>query len=224
MKVLIAEDDKIFQEGLKTILADWGFEVIIASNGKEAFKILTQFDPPQLALVDWMMPEMEGIELCRKIRELKHLDSTYLILVTSLETKSDIVLGLKAGANDYVTKPFDSEELHARVSVGVRMVELQKKLKDHISELEDALARVKQLQGLLPICSYCRKIRDDKNYWFELDDYLNKSMDTRFTHGICPDCHKEHFEPMLEQLKIQKEKGNLTPWDIGWKDEETGKK
>jgi len=224
MKVLVAEDDKIFQEGLTSILTDWGFDVIIAADGNEAYKLATQYDPPQLVLVDWLMPGMEGIDVCRKVREMKHLDSTYIILLTSLETKSDIVQGLKAGANDYVTKPFDSEELHARIQVGVRMIELQKKLKDHIHELEEALYRVKQLQGLLPICSYCRKIRDDKNYWFELDEYLNKSMDTRFTHGICPECHKEHMEPMLEQLRIQKEKGNLTPWDIGWKDSETDKK
>ncbi|MBX9622599.1 MAG: hypothetical protein K2X82_02180, partial [Gemmataceae bacterium] len=107
---------------------------------------------------------------------------------TANDAKKDVIAGLQAGANDYVTKPFDVDELQARLGVARKVVELQAALAARVRELEEALAQVKQLQALLPICAYCKKIRDDANYWQQVDSYLVNHSGIRFTHGICPDC------------------------------------
>src|SRR5438105_4818844 len=109
--------------------------------------------------------------------------------------------GLGAGADDYIVKPFEREELRARVQVGFRMLALQAALADRVRELEEALTRVKQLQGLLPICSYCKKVRDDRNYWQQVETYIEGHSDAQFTHGICPECREKYVEPELERLR-----------------------
>ena len=100
--------------------------------------------------------------------------------------KDNVVIGLESGANDYIRKPFDQEELHARVRVGERVLELQFKLAKRVKELEDPLSQIKTLQGLIPICSYCKKIRDDQNYWQQLESYISQHSQAVFSHGICP--------------------------------------
>jgi DNA-binding response OmpR family regulator len=111
-----------------------------------------------------------------------------------------VVAGLQAGGDDYVTKPFDREELHARVKVGLRILQLQMNLADRVRELEEALASVKQLQGLLPICSYCKKIRDDQNYWQQVEGYISEHSGAVFSHGICPECYDKFVRPELKKL------------------------
>lgn len=108
--------------------------------------------------------------------------------------------GLQAGADDYIAKPFDPRELRARLHAGVRIVELQKALLERFHELEEALKRVKQLQGLLPICSYCKKIRNDRNYWEQVDSYLASHSEVQFSHGVCPDCYEVYLKPQLGKL------------------------
>ena len=145
------------------------------------------------------MPGMTGPEICRRARQIKTDQPTYLILLTSRDTRQDIVSGLQAGANDYVTKPFDFDELRARVQVGERVLQLQKALAGRVKELEEALANVKMLQGLLPICLYCKKIRGDHNYWQQLDKYVADHTEARFSHGICPECYAKVVKPELEK-------------------------
>jgi DNA-binding response OmpR family regulator len=188
MKVLIAEDDPVSRRLLQAALAKWGYEVIVTTNGKEAWEVLQQPGAPSLLVLDWLMPETDGVEVCRQARETPALKSAYIILLTSRGSKEDIVQGLQAGADDYVTKPFDHGELRARVQVGSRVVQLQSALADRVKELEEAIANVKQLQGLLPICSYCKKIRDDGNYWHRVESYIAGHANVRFSHGICPEC------------------------------------
>ncbi len=165
MKILIAEDELVSRRMLEATLVRWGYDVVTCSAGAEAWQALQCEDTPKLAILDWMMPGMDGIEVCLKIREEEKPEPIYIIILTTKDHKEDIVTGLQAGADDYVTKPFDNEELRARVQVGVRIVELQRSLAERVKELEDALEHVKQLQGFLPICSYCKKIRNDQNYW-----------------------------------------------------------
>jgi sigma-B regulation protein RsbU (phosphoserine phosphatase) len=203
MRILVAEDDPVSRRVLEAILTKWGFEVVAASDGNEAWTVLQQDDVPPVAILDWMMPGLDGVELCRRVRQL-HRRPLHIILLTARGNKEDIVVGLQSGADDYITKPFDREELRARVQVGVRVVELESELADRVKALEEALARVKQLQGLLPICSYCKKVRDDQNYWIQVEQYVAEHTDARFSHGICPDCYQKYAKPALEQFKQER--------------------
>ena len=113
------------------------------------------------------------------------------MLLTALESREDIVAGLDAGADDYIVKPCDPDELRARVQVGVRVLSLQERLAERVAALEDALSKVKRLQGLLPICSYCKRIRGDDQYWQQVDAYLAEHTEAQFSHGICPPCYEK---------------------------------
>ena len=188
MKILIAEDEPLSRRLLQHVLTEHGHEVIVTSDGVQAWDVLQADDAPHLAVVDWMMPGLTGLQLCNLVHEAPDADLKYLILLTAKGEKADIVRGLAAGANDYVTKPFDKDELRARVEVGVRMIQLQIRLADRISELQEALAHVNQLKGIIPICAQCKKIRDDQNYWQRVEKYIAKNVDAKFTHGLCPDC------------------------------------
>ncbi len=201
MRILIAEDDKVTRRILENAVVKWGHEPVLTEDGNQAWEALNAEDAPKLAILDWMMPGMDGVELSRKVRNTSHISTTYIIMLTALSQKEDIVTGLKAGADDYVTKPFNNKELHARINVGIRIVELELRLKDRIDELEDALAHIKRLQGLVPICAYCKKIRSDDNYWQQVEMYVAERSEAEFSHSICPDCYDEFIVPELEELK-----------------------
>ena len=188
MKILISEDEPASRRLLEATLTKWGYEVIVTSDGKQAWEQLQTPHPPPLLILDWLMPELDGIDVCRNARAHKNLRSAYIILLTSRGGTHDLVQGLEAGADDYVTKPFDPEELQARVHVGSRVVQLQRTLADRVQELEAALSREKLLQGLLPICCYCKKIRDDSNYWHQVESYVSDHADVHFSHSVCPEC------------------------------------
>jgi CheY-like chemotaxis protein len=200
LKLLLADDDGLYRRLLERALTEWGYEVQAVSDGAAAWEALRAEGAPRLALLDWMMPGLDGPEVCRRARALPTAEPPYLILLTSRESKEDIVAGLQSGANDYVTKPFDRAELEARLAVGKSVVELRASLAARVRELEEALAQVKQLQGLLPICSYCKKIRDDKNYWQQVESYFCQHAEVTFSHGICPDCWKRVLRPQLQQM------------------------
>jgi phosphoserine phosphatase RsbU/P len=201
VKVLIAEDDIVSRRLLGAALAKWGYEVVVTGDGLQALAAIQGMDAPPLAILDWMMPGLDGVEVCRRARSMHSPTPPYLILLTAKGRREDVITGLEAGANDYVTKPFDREELRARVQVGVRIVELQHSLADRVHALEEAIARVKQLQGLLPICSYCKKIRDDQNYWQQVENYISQHSEAQFSHSICPDCYEHLVKPELDQLR-----------------------
>ncbi len=189
MKILFAEDDPISNRYLDAALRAWGYETVATNNGADAWSVLEKDETVPMAILDWMMPGMDGLEVCRRIRSTPALARMYVILLTARAGHSDAVEGLMAGADDYVTKPFDHRELRARIQVGARVATLQSSLAERIRQLEDALTNVKQLQGLLPICAYCKKIRDDRNYWRQVESYLTEHSEVQFSHGICPDCY-----------------------------------
>jgi DNA-binding response OmpR family regulator len=203
MRILIAEDDPVSRLMLTATLQKWQYEVITTADGASALKALQAADAPKLAILDWMMPELDGLEVCRALRRQPKLEPTYIILLSAKTEKGDLVEGLEAGADDYLSKPFDRSELRARLHVGLRMVELQKTLAERVRELEEALASVKQLQGLIPICSYCKKIRDDKNYWQQVECYVSAHTDARFSHGICPSCLENIVNPQLKKMHCE---------------------
>jgi DNA-binding response OmpR family regulator len=181
MQILIAEDDRVSRRVLEATLAKWGYDVIVTQSGVEAWAALQKPGHPHLAVLDWMMPELEGPEVCRRVRGLPDGAQFYLLLLTAKVQVEDIVQGLDAGADDYVTKPFEPDELRARITTGRRIVELHGKLAARVTELERALAEVKRLSGLLPICAYCKRIRStgDTDYW---------------------QCYERHVRPELERL------------------------
>ncbi len=145
MRILIAEDDSFSRSALRASLIKWGHEVVVTSNGVEAWEALQREDAPPLAILDWVMPGMDGIEVCRMVRQRTTPIPTYIILLTAKSGQENIIGGLEAGADDYVTKPVNRDELRVRVQAGVRIVELQRALSERVQELEDALARVRQL-------------------------------------------------------------------------------
>lgn len=206
MKILIAEDEPVSRRLLESSLATWGYDVVSTTDGAQAWGALQAPDAPQLAILDWIMPEVDGQEICRRVRAAPATASIYIILLTGKGEKSDVVSGLAAGANDYVTKPFDRAELRARVEVGARMIELQESLRDKVQELQHALVQVKQLQGILPICSYCKHVRDDQNYWQRVESYITEHSEAQFSHGVCPDCYAKVVQPQLDEMKQRSKK------------------
>ena len=191
MQVLIAEDDRVTGEILARTLQRWNYRTTLVSDGAQAWEKLHAAPAPDatLAILDWMMPRIEGADVCRRVRREMPLANMYLILVTAREARGDVIAGLDAGADDYIIKPFDPEELRARVAVGARVLGLQQKLAERVAELQTALSNVKQLRGLLPICSYCKRIRGDDQYWQQVEGYIAQHSDAQFSHGICPTCY-----------------------------------
>jgi DNA-binding response OmpR family regulator len=200
LKLLIAEDDPVFCRLLQDLLEP-EFETVVAHDGDEAWCVLQGENAPRLAVLDWMMPGLDGPSICRKVRAHTGTAVIYLLLLTARESVHDVVSGLEAGADDYVTKPFDAEIFRARLRVGKRVIELQGALAERVKELQDALTRVRVLQGLLPICSYCKRIRDDRNYWQQLETYFSEHSEATFTHGVCPECYEKRVKPQLESVK-----------------------
>ena len=201
MRILIAEDEPVSRRLLEATLHKWGYDVVVTADGRSALRELEAADAPRLAILDWMMPEVDGVEVCRRIRAAPRLVSTYIILLTAKVGTESTVAGLDGGADDYITKPFDHLELRSRLQVGRRMLDLQRNLADRVHELEEALGQVKTLQGLLPICCYCKKIRDDHNYWQQVEGYIAACSAVNFSHAICPDCWHTEVAPQLQPAK-----------------------
>jgi phosphoserine phosphatase RsbU/P len=182
VKVLIADDDAVSRLLLRKTLEPMGHQVVQAANGLEAWEIFERGDV-HLVVSDWVMPELDGPELCRRIRAAGSAKYTYFILLTCLVGKGRYLEGMEAGADDFVTKPFDRDELEATLRVAERILSLE--------------AAVRQLEGLLPICSYCRKISDEQGQWVQLERFINDRTNASFTHGICPNCFDTRVQPEL---------------------------
>jgi CheY-like chemotaxis protein len=200
MRILIAEDDRVSRRLLEITLANWGHEILLAVDGLDAWRALRATDAPSLAILDWMMPGLDGVEVCRRVRNASESQLPYIILLTSRGRSEDIAEGLGAGADDYITKPFNLQELQARILVGLRIVRLHKEGQLQMTELEEALARIKKLQGLLPICASCKSIRDDKGYWNQIEIYIQEHSGADFSHGICPTCAGRLYPDDLDQM------------------------
>jgi DNA-binding response OmpR family regulator len=201
MRVLIAEDDPTSRAILQASLSTWGLDVVVARDGNEAWAALQAPGPPNVAILDWMMPGLDGLEVLARLRARPDLAATYVVLLTGKRDREDVMRGFDAGADDYLVKPFDRDALRARVRVGFRIVDLQQKLRERVAELESALAQVRTLSGLLPICAYCKRIRDDQDYWSDVETYVSERSRAEFSHGVCPSCYDTHMKPEMEKLR-----------------------
>ena len=188
MRVLIADDDVVLRHSLRAHLERWQYQVEECADGRQAWKVMQSPAAPSVAVIDWNMPGMDGLEICHELRETPSLSAMYVILLTSNKDQKDVVAGLESGADDYIVKPFDWNELRARLRIGARIVGLQQTLATRVSELQIALANVRTLSGLLPICAYCKRVRDDKDYWQQIEQYVGDHSQAEFSHGICPEC------------------------------------
>jgi sigma-B regulation protein RsbU (phosphoserine phosphatase) len=202
VRILIAEDDHISRKILQTILTKQGNDVTAAEDGLKALEAL-QKETPDILITDWMMPEIDGLRLSRQVRELDLPSYVYIILLTALTEKRRVIEGLDAGADDYVTKPYDKTELMARIRAGERVIRLEKTLREKNAALSEALAQVKQLKGIVPICMHCKKIRNDENYWQQVEEYIYEHSEADFSHSICPECLEEHYPDYAKKKKAR---------------------
>jgi phosphoserine phosphatase RsbU/P len=184
VKILLAEDEAVAREALGAVMTAAGHEVVPVSNGQEAWDrwIVARH---RVVVADWLMPEMDGLELCRRIRSHTRAPYTYFILETIRSGRGNFLEAMQAGVDDFISKPIDPEELTARLNVAERILGLR--------------AELIALEGLLPICSYCRRLREEGDQWVALEQYVEARSKAQFTHGVCPDCYDKYLRPVLDR-------------------------
>lgn len=191
MKILIAEDDFVSARVLQLALEREGHEVVAAKNGEEAWALFDA-DPVRVIVSDWMMPGVDGLDLCKRVRERPKTDYTYFILLTAINTgRENLRIAMNAGVDDFLSKPLDREVVTMRLRVADRILEYAR--------------QIRLLKDLLPMCMYCKRIRDDGDYWQQVESYLHSHMGSNFSHGVCPECFTREIgapPPVRAGLKI----------------------
>lgn len=252
LDILVVEDSRTQAEELRYILEKRNFNVSMAVNGKEALDFM-KGRIPDIVVTDIVMPEMDGYELCKRIRADEKLREVPVILVTSLSEPTDVIKGLEAGANNFITKPYDEKYIISRIEYLIANMEMrrnsktemgikvffsghtyfitaerlqildlllstyenayhqnrelmimQKKLRESNEQLQEALANIKTLGGLIPICANCKKIRQDSGYWQQIEAYISDHSEAKFSHGICPECVKILYPDIYDTLALDK--------------------
>lgn len=200
MKILVAEDDPVSVKILQFTLQHWGHEVVCTADGAEAWRLFDE-DPVRIIVSDWMMPNLDGLELCQKIRQRPRTDYTYFILLTAINTGRDnLRKAMDAGIDDFLTKPLDREAIYMRLRVAERILQFA--------------TEIKKLKELIPICMYCKRVRDDTDYWQQVETYIEEFTGSSFSHGICPECFKRQMGSIQQRtggLKITPPQGGVTP-------------
>jgi phosphoserine phosphatase RsbU/P len=192
MKILVAEDDPVSVKILQFTLQHWGHEVVCTSSGLEAWEHFEQ-DPVRVIVSDWMMPGLDGLQLCKKVRERPKTEYTYFILLTAINTQRDnLRKAMDAGIDDFLTKPLDREAIFMRLRVAERILQFT--------------TEIKHLKELIPICMYCKRVRDDQDYWTQVETYIHCQTGSNFSHGICPDCFSRQVSHMPGRSGL-----NVTP-------------
>lgn len=184
MNLLLAEDDAVARITMSAVLKGLGYEVTAAEHGGEAWANL-QLGYFPIVISDWSMPEIDGPELCRRMRARMIDRYSYFLLVTATGGKQRYLEGMEAGADDFITKPVDMDELKARLKAAERILGLR--------------THVQHLEGLLPICAYCKRIRDANEQWESIERYVEERSEAQFSHGYCPDCYEKYVRPQIEK-------------------------
>lgn len=188
MKILIAEDELTTRMMVQVSLERWGYDVLDAKNGEEAVSLFDRGERPRIAILDWEMPGLDGIEVCERLKSEDTENPPYIIMLTARDNQKDIIEGFNAGADDYITKPFSSEELGARVRVAERLVRSQDMLANSVGELKAVLNQLEMLEGKIVVCEKCNKLETIEDGTWK--DYLKliADKDSRFVTAVCPDC------------------------------------
>lgn len=193
MKILIAEDDPISVKILQITLEQYGHEVIVTADGAEAWDTFDR-DPVRVVVSDWMMPGLDGLEFCRRVRSRPKTEYTYFILLTAINTGRDnLRQAMDAGVDDFLKKPLDREAVMMRLRVAERILEFT--------------TQIRMLKDLLPICMYCKRIRDDQDYWQQVESYFHHHTGSNFSHGICPDCFSKEMKALPSRTGLKVTKG-----------------
>jgi PleD family two-component response regulator len=195
--ILVVDDTPANLRLLFRLLTEQGYRVRAVSSGANALESIQQA-LPDLILLDIMMPEMNGYQVSEQLKRDERTRDIPIIFVSAMDEVQDKVMAFRAGGVDYVTKPFQAEEVLARVQTHLRLRRLQKQLAQRVCELEDALAQVRTLRGLLPICASCKKVRDDQGYWHDVEEYLHEHAHVDLSHGICPDCFQKLYPEYVD--------------------------
>ena len=193
MRILIADDEFVPRRVLEATLKRAGHEVIACADGNEAIRDYIAGPKPSVAILDWDMPGLSGLELCKRLRARQSEAYIYIIMLTARDTTEDVVAGFDAGADDFVSKPFQADELMARIRAGERIVKLETALAAKVQELETTKGHVEQLQGILPICMHCHKIRNDDAAWEKVESYIASRSQAQFSHCLCADCFNKQY-------------------------------
>jgi DNA-binding response OmpR family regulator len=200
VKILAVEDDAVARAVLHKALARLGHEVVLAEDGEAAWARV-QEDPVRVIVSDWMMPGIDGLELCRRVRSRVGMDYVYFVLLTARDaTAENQSTAADAGVDDFLTKPLDLSELWTRLRVAERILRYT--------------TQVRQLEELLPICSYCKKIRDDQNYWQQIEGYISDRTGSDFSHSVCPDCYTRVVLPELAKLHAGAPAATRAPYAV----------
>jgi DNA-binding response OmpR family regulator len=180
----MAEDDPVSARMLQATLSRIGYEPIIARDGTEAWERF-DLEPVHVIVSDWMMPGIDGLAFCEKVRARAHTTYTYFILLTANNTSSaNYELASAAGVDDFLTKPLDAEAIRIRLRVAERILRYT--------------AEIRQLKEMIPMCVYCHKVRDEHDYWDRVETYIQKQTGSRFSHGACPECYEKEMERLVE--------------------------
>lgn len=186
MRILVVEDDFDARDMLEVMLGLDGHQVTTAVDGEQGWRRF-QEGRHSVVISDWLMPETDGLELCRRIRASETTRYCYVMLLTALSGKSRYLEAMHAGADDFISKPYDSDELRARLLVAERIVGLQN--------------RVKHLEGILATCMYCKRIHDERDQWVHIEQYISQRTQASFSHGVCPDCYSKIVRPELDRIR-----------------------
>ncbi|MES2696701.1 MAG: response regulator [Verrucomicrobiota bacterium] len=186
MKILAVDDTPVAQLVLAGALKAQGHEVSVASDGEEAWAALEADRSVRVVVCDWRLPRLDGLELCRRVREKREDYVSFILLTQEQSSSENLEDAYAAGVDDFLSKPVDPGRLKHSLHVAARIV--------------DFTSEIKRLRSFIPICCYCKKVREDGDYWKQIETYISERMDTRFSHGICPDCYVHEIEPQLQKL------------------------
>lgn len=189
-EILVVDDTADNLRFLKLMLEERGYLVRAASEGPLALESVSA-RLPDLILLDVKMPEMNGYEVCRRLKADHRSRKVPVIFISALDETIDKVKGFKSGGVDYITKPIEPEEVFARVEIHLTLRDLQKELEDKNTQLQKAMDEIKILRGIIPICAYCKKIRNDDGDWEQMEQYIRDRSEAEFSHGICQECAKK---------------------------------
>ncbi len=193
MNILIAEDDLISRKLLTATLENLGHQVDSFTNGEDAWNAHNKF-PYRIIVSDWLMPKLDGLDFCRKVRAREDTEYTYFILLSAnVHGKETYMKAMQAGIDDFLAKPLDKDQIWMRLRVAERILKYA--------------TQIIHLESMLPICSYCKKVRDDNNYWQQVETYIGNKIGTNFSHSVCPNCYKDVVIPQLEELKKSHNEG-----------------